>query len=402
MKPRKNAALLLAAGKGSRFGGEKLFAPLCGKPVFLHSLELLEKCRAVHEIFITANAQNIKRIKVLVRETKCRKVKKILVGGKTRFQSVKKGVVFAQKMQNLRHLIIHNAANPCATESEIMRCLSAFRGGISGVAVGRPVSSTLKKVMRSGASVRGVVVAQTLAREDVWETETPQAVRAKEFFTACKRAKDEDFTDDLSVLEAAGMKTKIIEADFYNRKITTPSDLEMMERVDGFGKGAVGIGEDSHKFLQCGAGTGNSSDKNRCLVLGGVKIKNLPPLEADSDGDVILHALCNALSSALGEGSLGTYATKMRRTDGVRDSKKYLQKILALMKRRHYRIHNCAFSIEAARPKIDPLVPLIKKGLSALLHISVERIGITATSGEKLTSFGRGKAVRCTATVLLH
>ena len=179
---------------------------------------------------------------------------------------------------------------------------------------------------------------------------------------------------------------------------------------------AVGIGEDSHKFKafpQSGtkshAVAGRQISKkseipnskfNKNLILGGIKIKNFPALEANSDGDVILHALCNAISSAIGGGSLGTYATKMC-ARGIKDSKKYLAEVLKKAAAKNLCINQCAVSIEAAKPKIDPLVPKIKKSLSSLLKISPDKIGITATSGERLTPFGRGEGIRCQAVVLL-
>ncbi len=123
-------------------------------------------------------------------------------------------------------------------------------------------------------------------------------------------------------------------------------------------------------------------------------------MEAESDGDVILHALCNAISGALGGGSLGTYATKMC-ARGIKDSKKYLAEVLKKAAAKNWSVNQCSISIEAARPRIDPLASKIKKSLSALLKIPSEKIGITATSGEGLTPFGRGAAIRCQAVVLL-
>lgn len=397
-----NIGLLLAAGKSKRFKRDKLFEDIFGKPVIYHSLKFLENSKFVDEIFIAANSANKKRIEKLVRGEKFKKVKKIFLGGMTRFESVTKIIPQILPSRAI-FFIIHNAANPFATREELERCFRAFRKGISGVAVGRKIHCTIKKA-KTLTRLAPVEVEKTIPRQNLWEVETPQVVRAKDFLHACKKitAQEFDYTDDLSILEAAGMKTVIVEAEHGNRKITRPEDLS--------GDFAIGIGEDSHKFKalpQSGTkskyqiksqATNPKSNKN--LILGGVKIKKNPALEAESDGDVILHALCNAISGAIGGGSLGTYATKMCKA-GIKDSKKYLAEVLRCMAEKNFRVSQCSISIEAAKPKVDPLAPKIKKSLSALLKITPEKIGITATSGEKLTPFGRGEGIRCQAVVLL-
>lgn len=424
MKIVMNIALLLAAGKSKRFGGNKLFAVLDSKPVIFHSLKLLENSSDVDRIFIAANPQNRLAVMKLVRREKFKKVKKIFLGGCTRYESVTKIIpkIFSKNFLRGKfpqNIIIHNAANPLATQKEIVRCLSVLKPGISGAAAGCKIHSTIKQAATNGWDAP-ISVEQTIPRQNLWCVETPQVVRTKDFLKACKNLprQEFDYTDDLSVLEAAGMNTVIVEASPQNKKITSREDLEMLKMFmrKPQPEFAIGIGEDSHKFKvksqKSKVKSARRKSKNRklqralmhkteFLVLGGVKIKNLPALEAESDGDVIIHALCNAIASALSKGSLGTYATKMRKR-GIRDSKKYLQKITAQMKRERCGIKNCSFSIEAAYPQIDPLVPAIKKSLSKLLEIPRQKIGITATSGESLTPFGRGEAIRCQAVVLLQ
>lgn len=381
-----NIGLLLAAGKSKRFKGDKLFIKIGGKPVIYHSLKFLEDSKAIGAIFIAANSMNKKRIEKLVSEEKFKKVKKIFLGGKTRFESVTK-IIPQILPSRADFFVIHNAANPFATAEELQRCFKAFKKEISGVAVGRKIHCTIKKA-KTLSWYAPVEVEKTVPRQNLWEVETPQVVRARDFLRACKKIPRQkfDYTDDLSVLEAAEMKTVIAEADYGNRKITRPEDLSR--------DFAVGIGEDSHRFKI-------QMSKSPKLILGGVKIKALPALEAESDGDVVLHALCNAVSSAIGGGSLGTYATKMCKR-GIKDSKKYLVVVLKRAAAKNWRVKQCSISIETAKPKIDPLAPKIKKSLSNLLKISPDKIGITATSGEGLTPFGRGEGIKCQAAVLLQ
>lgn len=384
-----NIGILLAAGKSKRFGSDKLFQQLYDKPVIFHALQFLNASPHVDEIIVAVNASNKKRIERLARYGYFKKIKKIVLGGKTRFESLKEALQTVNRpLQTADCFIIHNAANPHATQRELYQCIKTLkRTRASGVAVGRPIVSTIKQINQN------LTVRHTLSRVSLWETETPQVVRAHEFLKALKNAPPKmNFTDDLSVLEAAGKKTSVVLASPRNRKITTPDDLPDVAV-------AVGIGEDSHSW-KIPKPKFQTISKN-CLVLGGVKIPQLPALEADSDGDVVLHALCNALASALGKGSLGTYATRMAKK-GIKDSKKYLRVIQDEMARLEKDIRHCAISIEAARPKIDPLANRLKKNLSRLLQIPIERIGITATSGKELTPFGRGEAIRCVATVMLE
>ncbi len=116
-------------------------------------------------------------------------------------------------------------------------------------------------------------------------------------------------------------------------------------------------------------------------------------LEANSDGDVILHALFNALSQAVGERSLGNYADSMCKK-GIKDSKEYLKVILGIINKKNYKINNIGFMIEAKRPRLSGHDDKIKESIADLLGIPKDRVGITATSGEELTPFGQGKAIQ--------
>ncbi|MBI5413755.1 2-C-methyl-D-erythritol 2,4-cyclodiphosphate synthase [Candidatus Peregrinibacteria bacterium] len=391
-----NVGLILAAGKGKRAGLDKLFCVIKGRPVICYSLDLFERSPLVDAVIVVSSKSNKRKIEQLIQDGRFKKIKTVCIGGDTRLKSVICGFSAAEKAKlNADYLIIHNAANPLASHEELKKCINACTGDLSGVAVGRPVASTVKITNDRG------IVQTNVSRENLWEMETPQIVRFSAFKKALEQAKtvDVDYTDDLSVLEAAGMKTAVVLASAQNRKITTREDFAFLKSWAGDlpNDFCVGIGEDSHQFGE----EGGWRRAKKCLVLGGVKIEDLPALDADSDGDVVIHALCNAISSAIGGGSLGTYATKMCKS-GIKDSKLYLKKVLVQMVKRKMAIRQCSVSIEAARPKIDPLVPKIKKSLGKLLNSPEIKIGITATSGEKLTPFGKGEAIKCTAAVILH
>jgi len=147
----------------------------------------------------------------------------------------------------------------------------------------------------------------------------------------------------------------------------------------------VGIGQDSHCF----------ETKSKPLVLGGVKISKDGGLSANSDGDVIIHSLCNALSSAIGGDSLGTWADEICLKQGIQDSKKYLDFIFKKIEQQGYCVGNISIAVEAKKPYLSlDIIKKIRTQLAKLLKINIHQIGITFTSGEGLTAFGRGEGVQ--------
>jgi len=153
----------------------------------------------------------------------------------------------------------------------------------------------------------------------------------------------------------------------------------------------IGIGQDSHRF-----------GGNKPLILGGVVISKNNGLKANSDGDVITHSLCNALSSAVGGDSIGTWADRMCLKQGIKDSTKYLEHIVSIIKNKNYLLENISISVEAKRPRLDiKTIIKIKKRLAELLDINLDQIGITFTSGEELTAFGKGKGIQVFTIVIL-
>ena len=155
----------------------------------------------------------------------------------------------------------------------------------------------------------------------------------------------------------------------------------------------IGLGQDSHAFLKSG--------KKR-LVLGGVTVSESGGLSGNSDTDVILHSLCNALSSAIGGDSLSTWSDKMCQ-EGIKGSKKYVEYIFKEVKQKKYKVENVSICIEAKKPRLNlKIINKIKESVANLLEVKTEQVGITFTSGEELTAFGQGKGIQSIAQVLLH
>ncbi len=143
------------------------------------------------------------------------------------------------------------------------------------------------------------------------------------------------------------------------------------------------IGQDSHAFEAEG------SDKP--LVLAGVTFPGYPGMKANSDGDVVLHAITNCISGISGVNVLGKIADDMCKS-GITDSKEYLKEALRYLPE-GCKINNISMTIEALRPKFAPHIAAMKESVAELLGIGVSDVGITATTGEGLTAFGQGLGI---------
>lgn len=309
----------------------------------------------------------------------------IVQGGSSRPETVLNGINFV-KPKKKDILIIHNGANPLVTYDELKNSIKTVKKSGACI-VCHDIKDTLKEIKKKK-------VLKTHNREQFIKAQTPQSFVFETLEKSLKKAgaKYLDMTDEASLVESAGFQVSHIPASEHNFKITTHSDYERMRHILGdFPRDyVVGIGQDSHMF----------SDK-KGLVLGGLKFAGEYKLKGNSDGDVMLHSLCNAILQAIGDKSLGAFADKMCLKENIKDSGKYLKKTMGKMRRKGYGLNNIGFMIEGGKPNIDKISPRLKKSISALTALDENRIGITATSGEKLTSFGKGKGLQVFSIVSL-
>ncbi len=146
----------------------------------------------------------------------------------------------------------------------------------------------------------------------------------------------------------------------------------------------VGIGQDSHRF--------DFSDKEKKLILGGVVFEGHPPLAGNSDADVVLHSLTNAISGVTCVNILGPVSDDLCLNKGIKDSSVYLREALKYLNGR--KIVHASISIECSTPKITPKIPEMRRNIARLLDVPEDCVGITATTGEGLTEFGRGNGIQ--------
>lgn len=154
----------------------------------------------------------------------------------------------------------------------------------------------------------------------------------------------------------------------------------------------VGIGQDSHRF--------DFGNKDKKFILGGVIFEGVTPLAGNSDADVVLHAIANAVSGITCVNILGKTADEMCLKKGITDSSAYVVEALKYLN--DLKIVHLSISIECSYPKISPKIQEMRKSISTLLSLPENSIGITATTGEGLTEFGRGQGIQafCCVTAL--
>ncbi len=341
----------------------------------------------IKEITIVANKYNQKNIKKIVKNYHFQKVKSVILGGLTRQSSLEKGLGFLKdKAKNEDIILVHNGANPLPSFEEISECLKKAKKTGACIA-GHYVFSTIKEINDKH-------IIKTYDRKKLFAAETPQVAKYELLKKALANAKKHNLetSDEAMLLEAINHKVAYTPADPHNFKITVQGDYLKLKVVLGETPEdfRVGIGQDNHFFDKAKKG----------LTLAGILLPDYPKLRANSDGDVILHAVFNALSQSIGGNSLGFYADPMNKK-GVKDSKKYLKPILEKIKKEGFKINTIGIMLECKIPQIDTLAARLKKSLSEIFNIPIHRIGITATSGENMTIFGQGLGIQCFAIVSL-
>jgi 2-C-methyl-D-erythritol 2,4-cyclodiphosphate synthase len=147
----------------------------------------------------------------------------------------------------------------------------------------------------------------------------------------------------------------------------------------------TGIGQDSHRFLP--------DDSSKPCMIGGIIFEGVPGLDADSDGDVVYHAICNAITSLTGIPILGGIAVELCHNNGITDSQVYLEKALHTLGKQ--KIVHIALTIEGQKPRFQDKINEVRKQVASICGLQEHQVGLTATSGDGLTDFGCGAGLQC-------
>ena len=374
----RHAALLLAAGSGSRFGADqpKQYAFLLGRPVLRHAAEALlagghvallqPVCARGEEARVAAILDGLAHLPPVA-------------GGSTRQASVLAGLA-ALEPHAPDAVLVHDAARPTIPPGTIPALLAALAEH-PGAIPAQPVSDTLKR----GAD--GCVGA-TVPRAGLYRAQTPQAFRFPDLIAAHRGATAEA-TDDAQLLEWAGQVVALLPGHESNIKITFPEDLA---RVESFllprMTPRIGMGYDVHRLVP-----------GRPLILCGVAIPHELGLDGHSDADVGIHALCDAIYGALAEGDIGRHFPPSEAEWKDADSARFLRHAADRIALRGGMLVNADVTLVCERPKITPHASAMIARLAALLGVEPGRVGVKATTSERLGFTGRGEGIAAQAAV---
>ena len=374
------AALLMAAGTGTRFGAPlpKQYLPLLGRPVIRHAAEALLAGGEVTTLLPVVAAGEEARVAEALAGLPTLPP---ATGGATRAASVRAGLeALAQDPPDI--VLVHDAARPVIPAGTIAALLAALREA-PGAIPAQPVADTLKR----GAGGR---ILQTIPREGLYRAQTPQAFRF-EVLRAAHAAGDGSATDDAALLEAAGIPVALVPGGEGNVKITWPEDLARVEaHLAARLIPRMGTGFDVHRLVE-----------GRPLILCGVSVPHPLGLSGHSDADVGIHALCDAIYGALAEGDIGRWFPPSEAQWKDADSARFLRHAAGRIAARGGVLANADVTLICERPKITPHAPAMRARLAALLGVSIDAVSVKATTTERLGFPGRGEGIAAQAAAVV-
>lgn len=385
----KVGAVVVAAGTGSRAGGEKpkQYQMIGGRPVVWWALKSFCDHPAIAHIqpVIGAGQDDL-----FAGASTGLAVEPAVTGGETRQESCRRGLA-ALIRHGITHVLIHDAARPFVSADLISRVIAGLQKHQSAIP-GLAVADTIKKAPRG-------TIERTIDRTGLWTVQTPQGFAFEAICAAHEQARaagQSSLTDDAAVAELAGLEVAIIPGEPQNRKMTTAADLAAADRELSSGLNALpdirtGMGIDIHPFAE-----------GDHVMLCGVAIPHTHRLAGHSDADAALHALTDAILGAIGEGDIGTHFPPSDMQWKNAASSIFLQKAVELLAERGGKVGNVDIAILAEAPRISPHLAAMKTRLSELLGIAQGRIAIKATTTEKLGFVGRGEGITAFATVLVR
>ena len=378
--------IILAAGKSERFKKKKnkiskQFYKFRGISPLEHLITSVSNSPSINSITLVINKENKEEIKGF--KMKYPKLNTVVSGGNTRQKSVFIALKNIRKKRiKTRNdiVLIHDAARPFLENRIIENCILHLKK-YDGVFPALNTDDTLRNKKNLNTYDRNIIIS----------SQTPQAFKFDKIYIAYKRAKG-DYSDDVAIANEFGLRLKKIEGQKLNFKITNPSDIVIYEKlIDQYYRTRVGNGFDFHKFK-----------KGKSIKLGGLKIKSKFSLEANSDGDPILHSITDAILGALNEKDIGFHFEP--------DSKKYknvnsvifINKALKLLKNKKGEIINLDLNIICDYPKINPIRDNIRNNLSKVLKINKDSINIKATSTEDEGFVNTKNGIACQTIISLR
>jgi 2-C-methyl-D-erythritol 4-phosphate cytidylyltransferase / 2-C-methyl-D-erythritol 2,4-cyclodiphosphate synthase len=371
------AVVVVAAGSGSRLGRDapKAFVELAGVTILERALRGVRDWSDEAAIVVVAPADRLAEAEAIARRVPG--AVEVVAGGAHRQASVAAGL--ASIPADAEIVLVHDAARPLTPPEQFAAVVAAMADGV-GAVPGLPVSDTIKRV-------DGDRILETVDRSELVAMQTPQGFPRGPLLAAYAAA-DREHTDDAALFALAGHEVVVVPGSAAATKITTEADLHRAAATLEGGGMRTGIGIDVHAY-----------DEAAPLWLGGIYWPDQPGLAGHSDGDAIIHAVCDALLSAAGLGDIGgRFGSDDPRFAGAR-SELFLRDAREAIAGDGFAVVNVAVQVIANRPRIAERRSEIEALLGGMLGAPVS---IAGTTSDHLGFTGRGEGVAVIATALLR
>lgn len=380
-------AIIAAGGAGRRFGAPvpKQMLELDGRSILEHSVEVFAAHPAIAEIIVVLPSDSAAAPPPWLAGRAPRVL--VVAGGQRRQDSVANGFDAADAAADV--LLVHDAARPFVTAEVISRVIAAAAAHGAAIAA-IPVSDTVKRVERLDGDP---VIIETIPRDALYLAQTPQGFARGVLRDAVALGRSGvEATDEAALAERAGHRVHLVDGAQGNVKITTAEDLDAARgRAAGPDRCRIGVGYDLHRLVP-----------NRRLIVGGVEVPAELGALGHSDGDVICHAVTDALLGGVSAGDIGQHFPDVDARWKDASSVELLRQMVDLVRARGFAVVNVDVVVVLERPKLGPHRSRIVRTLAGALGIEPASVSVKAKTNEGVDAVGRGEAIAAHAVALLR
>lgn len=385
------AALIVAAGNGTRFGATsvpKQYAPLLGKPLLRWSMDTFSSHPAITQTAVVISADHQSLFDAATTGLDITAIH----GGATRQQSVRLGLqTLAEQTEKPDFVLIHDAARPCITADMITALCKALQDGATAVMPALPVTDTIRRIEADGSGFK------TEDRHNLFTVQTPQAFAFDLIHTLHNDMQREELTDDIALVERSGGTIATVEGDSKNIKVTYPDSLSLAGQYLATARDDIrtGKGYDVHRLVP-------PRDETHKLIIGGIVLPHDMALEGHSDADVGLHAITDALLGTICDGDIGMHFSPKDARWKNADSAAFLKHAVDLITAQNGLITHVDLTVICETPKIGPHREAIRTRIAEIMNLPPARISIKATTTEGLGFTGRGEGIAAEAVATVR